>query len=178
MKDMSVPGKILLHTCCAPCATTCTERLTSTGYSPLLFFSNSNISDKDEYLKRLENVRKLSGLLGLELHEDFYDHDLWLNFIIGLEDEPEHGRRCLKWLAFNLGRASGTALLNGISGFTTTLSVSRYKSSPMIFEAGRVFPGFLAMDFKEGNGYARSIELSRLYGLYRQKYCGCEFSKK
>ncbi len=175
---MSIHSKILLHTCCAPCATTCTERLVSTGYNPLLFYSNSNISDKHEYLKRLENVRKLSGLLGLEIQEDSYDHDSWLNYIKGLEDEPEHGRRCMKCFVFNLERASQAALLKGIPEFTTTLSVSRYKPTPMIFEAGRVFPGFQAMDFKKENGYARSIELSRLYGLYRQKYCGCEFSRR
>jgi epoxyqueuosine reductase len=167
---------ILLHTCCAPCATTCTERLSSSGYETVLFFSNSNIFPEEEYAKRLENVRKLAGILNLRLEEDGYDHEEWLNYIRGLEDEPEQGKRCLKCFEFNLARASRMADKLGLPAFTTSLSVSRYKPSAKIFEVGKAFPKFEAIDFKKKDGYSRSIELSWLYGLYRQSYCGCEFS--
>ncbi len=168
--------KILLHTCCAPCATTCTERLASTGYETVLFFSNSNISPREEYEKRLENIRKLADILDLRLVEDLYDHDRWLRHVRGLEDEPEQGRRCMKCFEFNLARASRMADRLRLPAFTTSLSVSRYKQSAKVFEVGYAFPKFEAIDFKKKDGYSRSIALSRLYGLYRQNYCGCEFS--
>lgn len=175
---MPTSQTILLHTCCGPCATTCTERLADSGEEPLLFFSNCNIFPKEEYCLRLEHARKLAAILGLDLVEDAYDHGAWLSAVAGLEDEPEGGRRCGKCFSFSLSRTADRADLLGIPAFTTTLTVSRYKSSARIFEAGRVFPKFVPLDFKKGNGYERSIDLSRLYGLYRQAYCGCEFSVK
>lgn len=175
---MASVSNILLHACCAPCATTCTERLSSSGYETVLFFSNSNIFPREEYEKRLENVRKLAGILNVQLEEDNYDHELWLRHVRGLEDEPEHGARCLKCFEFNLARASRMADRLRIPSFTTSLSVSRYKQSARIFEVGYAFPKFEAIDFKKKNGYSRSIELSRLHGLYRQNYCGCEFSMR
>ena len=173
---MTDPVTILLHTCCAPCATTGTERLLASGYRPVLFFSNSNIFPEEEYAKRLRYAVMLARILGLELIEDAYDHRSWLKAVAGLEDEPEGGLRCTRCFQFNLARTAGEGAELGIPGFTTTLSVSRYKSSAQIFEAGSRFTGFLPMDFKKGNGYARSIELSSAYDLYRQNYCGCEFS--
>jgi len=174
---MSGHEKILLHTCCGPCATTCIERL-SGEREVVLFFSNSNISSEEEYLRRLEHARKLAGLLGLELREDIYDHQAWLRHIHGLENEPEGGKRCERCFAFSLARTAAMAEALGIPAFTTSLSVSRYKSSPRIFSTGAVFEAFQPIDFKKKDGYARSIELSRRYGLYRQEYCGCEFSRR
>ncbi|HNY65315.1 MAG TPA: epoxyqueuosine reductase QueH [Deltaproteobacteria bacterium] len=168
--------RILLHTCCAPCATTCTERLSAAGRETVLFFSNSNIFPEEEYMKRLEHARKLALILGLELIEDTYDHASWLSHTAGLEDEPEQGARCMRCFQFSLSKTADRAGILKIPSFATTLTVSRYKPSEKIFEAGSAFPGFLPMDFKKRGGYARSIELSRLYGLYRQSYCGCEFS--
>jgi epoxyqueuosine reductase len=167
---------ILLHTCCGPCATTCTERLSSAGYEAVMFFSNSNIFPAGEYARRLEHAARLASILGLELIEDGYDHQSWLEAVAGLEEEPEQGLRCMKCFEFSLARTARKAVTLEIPAFATTLSVSRHKPSKKIFEAGSRFPGFQAMDFKKENGYARSIELSRLHGLYRQNYCGCEFS--
>ena len=161
---MPTPPTILLHTCCGPCATTCTERLGDSGEEPLLFFSNCNIFPREEYDLRLEHARKLAVILGLDLIEDAYDHGAWLSAVAGLEDEPERGRRCERCFRFSLSRTADRADLLGLPAFTTTLTVSRYKSSAQIFEVGK------------GNGYERSIDLSRLYGLYRQNFCGCEFS--
>lgn len=169
---------VLLHTCCAPCSTAVVERLHEQGYDVVLYFSNSNIHPEEEYLKRLDETRRLAAVQVLDLVEDVYDHDAWLAHIRGLEDEPERGRRCLKCFEYNLGRASDMAQRLGVPDFTTTLTVSRHKSSGDIFAVGSAMPGFLAMDFKKQDGYARSIKLSIQFNLYRQGYCGCEFSKR
>lgn len=170
--------KILLHVCCAPCSTTGAERLIALGHEIVLFYSNSNIHPEEEYRKRLHEARRLASIHNLGLVEDIYDHQAWLDHIKGYEEAPERGPRCLKCFEYNLERASSAAERLGCTGFTTTLTVSRYKSSKEIFAAGARFPGFLPMDFKKQDGYARSIKLSQDFELYRQGYCGCEFSRK
>jgi epoxyqueuosine reductase len=174
---MKQKGRILLHVCCAPCSTAVVERLQEQGYGILLFFSNSNIHPAEEFHKRIDEARKIALMLNLVLIEDAYDHDAWLDHIHGLENEPERGRRCLKCFAYSLGKTCVMAQNLGIPGFTTTLTVSRHKSSRDIFSIGSTLPGFLAMDFKKQDGYARSIVLTKQFELYRQGYCGCEFSK-
>jgi hypothetical protein len=169
--------RILLHVCCAPCATHSIEKLGAT-YDVTLFFSNSNIHPRDEYETRLAQARKLADLTGCRLIEDAYDHAAWLAFIAGFEAEPEKGRRCLKCFEYNLARAAQCARRNGFDGFTTTLTISPHKRSPDIFRVGAGLGDFLAVDFKKRDGFRRSIELSRQYGLYRQAYCGCEFSRR
>jgi predicted adenine nucleotide alpha hydrolase (AANH) superfamily ATPase len=168
--------RILLHVCCAPCSTACIERLEGCGCEPVLFFSNSNIYPGLEYERRLLEARRLAETMGLGLIEDVYDHEAWLAGVRGLENEPEGGRRCLKCFGHNLRRAAEAMAGNGIEAFTTTLTVSRHKASKDIFAVGAAMPGFMAMDFKKKGGSARSMELSRALGLYRQGYCGCEFS--
>jgi epoxyqueuosine reductase len=168
---------ILLHVCCAPCSTAVVERLQEQGYDVNLFFSNSNIHPKEEYEKRLEEARKIASIKGLELIVDQYDHQSWLYHIQGLENEPERGKRCLKCFEYNLGRTAVMAQQLGIPGFTTTLTVSRHKPSREIFSIGSTLQGFLALDFKKQDGYARSIALAKQLELYRQGYCGCEFSR-
>jgi predicted adenine nucleotide alpha hydrolase (AANH) superfamily ATPase len=168
--------RILLHVCCAPCSTAAVERLVDEGWGVVLFFSNSNIHPEEEYCKRLAEARRLAGSMHLDLVEDAYDHGAWLECVRGLENEPERGKRCLKCFEYNLRRTALAMERMGLSGFTTTLTVSRHKSSRDIFAVGASLPGFVAMDFKKKDGYARSIELSRTLGLYRQAFCGCEFS--
>jgi epoxyqueuosine reductase len=169
--------RILLHVCCAPCSTAVIERLREQGYDIHLFFSNSNIHPREEFDKRLAEASKISSIQGLELIVDAYDHQSWLNHIQGLEDEPERGRRCIKCFEYNLTRTATLAQKLGLPGFTTTLTVSRHKSSRDIFSIGSSMKGFLAMDFKKQDGYTRSINLAKQFELYRQGYCGCEFSK-
>ena len=175
---MSVQKKILLHSCCAPCASACLERLLDMGYEVTLFFSNSNISPREEYDKRLASMRDLSNSFQVPLHIDAWDHSSWRAFVAGLEKEPEKGKRCLKCFEFSFQRAHLKAEDLKIPAFTSTLSISPHKPSPTIFQVGSRFPGFQAMDFKKKNGFQRSLELSRKHALYRQQYCGCEFSKK
>ena len=169
---------ILLHVCCAPCASACVERLLEAERTPVLFFSNSNIFTEEEFEKRLECVHRLAEIHKLELIVDPYDHEAWLETVSALENpasEPEGGRCCTLCFAWNLGRAAAKAQERNLN-FTTSLTVSPHKNSHMIFETGGSFHGFEPWDFKKKDGFKRSIELSRLYGFYRQKFCGCEYS--
>ena len=167
---------ILLHTCCAPCAAPSAERMVLTGREVVLYFSNFNIFPEAEYQKRLEHARRLAGKMNLVIEEDQYDHAEWLAHIRGLEDEPEKGKRCEKCFEFSLSRTSQMAERLGFDAFATTLTLSPHKVSRIIFEIGKQFPRFEPIDFKKQGGFLRSIELSEEFDLYRQNYCGCEFS--
>lgn len=170
-------NKILLHCCCGPCATASIERLLSEEYEVILYYSNSNIDTKEEFLKRLENLKIVAKYYDLKLLVDDYHHDDWLNSIKGYEKEPEHGKRCPLCFSFNLKRTYEKSKELEINQFTTTLTVSRFKNSQLIFSQGEIFPGFVKIDFKKKDGFSRSCYLSKELGLYRQQYCGCEFSK-
>ncbi len=168
--------RVLLHVCCAPCATHAIERLRA-EHEVVLFFSNSNIHPPEEYERRLAAARSLAARLALPLVVDAYEHAAWRTAVAGLEAEPERGRRCEACFAFNLARAADYARLHGFDGFTTTLTISPHKSSATIFRVGASLGPFLAVDFKKADGFRRGLALSREYGLYRQAYCGCEFSR-
>lgn len=167
---------ILLHMCCAPCATAPVEKLLAEGYKIGLFFSNSNIYPYEEYKKRYDTGVKLSGLVGVHLEEDEYEHDKWLQHIRGFENEPEKGERCSLCFAYSLKRTSIMAEKLGYSHFSTTLTLGPHKVSRMIFAEGERYPNYIPFDFKKKDGYKRSLELSKAHGIYRQNYCGCEFS--
>ncbi len=173
MKDIK---KILVHICCAPCATSSCERLINEGQQMILYFSNSNIYPYEEYKKRLFYAEKLANILKTELLTDDYNHEQWLNHIKGLENESEQGRRCHKCFTFSIKQTSIKAQQLNIPYITSTLTVSPHKRSADIFKIGQSFQGYLDYDFKKQNGFARSIKLSQVYDLYRQSYCGCEFS--
>jgi len=168
--------KILLHVCCAPCATACVERLLADDRDVSLYFSNSNINSKMEFEKRLSYVEKIAGIFDVGLEIDPYQHDDWLEHVRGLENEAEKGLRCVKCFDWSLRRTAQKAAEVGIENFATSLTVSPHKISRIIFEAGNQHPGFEPWDFKKGNGFLRSRELSDEFDLYRQNYCGCEFS--
>lgn len=171
-------SSILLHCCCAPCAVGCVERLRGMGYDKIvLFYSNSNIAPFEEYVRRLESMRRLAKIAELPLIEDVYDHTAWQNAIAGFESEPERGARCPLCFGFSLGRAAARCAELGLGAFTTSLSVSPHKNSQTLFAAGGKFPGFTAIDFKKRDGFRRSRELARQYGFYLQTSCGCEFSR-
>ena len=167
---------ILVHCCCGPCATSSVERLIDEGWNPVLCFGNSNIWPEEENAKRWGELLKVAEYHNLKVVRVPYDHASWLEYVKGLEDEPEHGRRCLKCFEFNLLSAQKEAVKLGIEHFTTTLTVSRFKDSRSIFGVGEKLEGFEKIDFKKKDGFAKSVELSNKMGLYRQQYCGCEFS--
>ena len=187
--------KVLLHTCCGPCASACVPALRDLGHNVILFFSNSNIDTEAEFEKRLENARKLAEAEGVEIVADAYDHADWLEKVAkGLEDAPEKGARCAKCFRYNLARAAAWAAEHGCEAFATSLTVSPHKVSKMVFAAGAdaaweasakdcggsaaAAPRFLPVDFKKKDGFLRSLRRAAELGLYRQSYCGCEFSRR
>ncbi len=173
---MKANRNILVHICCAPCAAPSCERLMLRGYTITLYFSNSNIYPKSEYNRRLQNACKLAKIWNVDIKEDLYDHSSWLKEIEGLEDEPEQGQRCIKCFNYNLKRTAILADRLNFSAFTTTLTLSPRKISKIIFEIGEKYHKFASFNFKKENGFFRSIQLCKEYDLYRQNYCGCEFS--
>ena len=169
---------LLLHVCCAPCASACVERLLAEGRAVTLYYSNSNIATAEEYEKRLFWVRKLAEHHGLELIVDPYDHAAWTAHVSALPryaDLPEGGARCGRCFEWSLGRAAAEAEKRGMD-FCTSLTVSPHKNSKLIFETASRWAHFETYDFKKKDGFKRSLELSRQFGFYRQAFCGCEFS--
>lgn len=171
---------LLLHICCAPDATAAVERLAG-EFSVAGYFHNPNIQPGPEYQVRLSETGRLARVMGFFMEAGEYRPESWLEAVRGLEDEPERGRRCQACFLFNLRATARRARELDFPAFTTTLTVSPHKRSRDVFaageEAGREWGvKFLARDFKKQNGFARSLELTRKYRLYRQNYCGCRFS--
>ncbi len=173
--------KLLLHACCGPCSTSCVERLRALDIEPVLYFANDNLASREEYDRRLDALQTFAKAAGVEVRAKPYDHDAWRAAVRGLEGEPEGGRRCDACFRHNLAAAAETAAHDGFEGFSSTLSVSPHKSSPRLFAAGHAVerPGcpFVEHDFKKRAGFLRSVQLAAEYGLYRQTFCGCEFSR-
>jgi epoxyqueuosine reductase len=167
---------LLLHCCCGPCSTASIERLRELGYEPVLFYGNSNIYPQQEAERRYETLRQVAEHFSLSLVRHPWNHTAWLQAVGGHEMDREGGERCALCFQWNLREAAEKATRLGIDCFTTTLTVSPYKNSPLIFSIGKHHRGFVAVDFKKKGGYLRSVALSKELGLYRQDYCGCEFS--
>ena len=181
---------ILVHTCCGPCSTSVVERL-APDYDITLYYYNPNITDEEEYRRRYEALKKFvtawqagaGAGRKLALVAGPYEPAVFLRQAEGLDAEPEGGRRCLRCFELRLSRTAEYAVMHGFEVFTTTLSVSPHKDFTAISQIGRAAAlkygiRFLAEDFKKRDGYRRSVELSKQYGLYRQDYCGCEFSRR
>lgn len=173
---MPAKKRILLHACCGPCATVCIERLLIDNWHVDVFYSNSNIYPESEWLKRFESLEKTTNYFNVNLYYDEYNHKDWLKHIKGFELEPERGQRCSLCFKFSFKQASLKARAEGYNGFTTSLTVSPHKNSTIIFDIGNSMGNFKEYNFKKKDGYKRSLELSEKIGLYRQNYCGCEFS--
>jgi predicted adenine nucleotide alpha hydrolase (AANH) superfamily ATPase len=170
--------KILLHVCCGVCSAWPTEKLRSEGYEPSWFFYNPNIHPREEYDRRLEAVRAAANVLGCPLIEGPYDHDAWLSGVAGMEGEPEGGSRCCVCFRFRMTAAFRKAAASGMQLFATTLTVSPHKNASLVnaIGAGISASMFLPCDFKKEDGFKRTQRFARERMLYRQGYCGCEFS--
>ena len=155
-----------------------------------MLFANSNIDTREEFEKRKAEAEKLAKVDGVMFAALPYDHDEWLrNVAAGYEHEPEKGRRCARCFRYNLAKAADYTAAQGLEAFTTSLTVSPHKVSRVIFSAGREVeafphpssliphPSFLPVDFKKHEGFKLSVKRAAELGLYRQSYCGCEFSK-
>lgn len=178
--------KLLLHTCCAPCSSYVLEYLGNFFEITILYY-NPNISPVGEYQKRLNEqerlIKELKTKYPVSLLESKYDNEKFEELSKGLENEPERGPRCLKCYRLRLEETVKQASINKFDYFGTSLSVSPYKSSEALNKIGEELSQiygipYLYSDFKKKEGYKRSIELSKIYNLYRQDYCGCKYSKK
>ena len=178
--------KLLLHSCCGPCSTAVIERLLKEGYDITVFYFNPNITDPAEYehrkseqIRLIEELRKKGN--DIKFMDGFYEPQEFLEAVSGYEDEPEGGKRCELCFAIRLEAAAWVAAEYNFDCFDTTLSLSPHKNYDKIKAAGDTFAyrygvEFLAGNYKKKDGFKRSIELSKEYGLYRQDYCGCVFS--
>ena len=184
IKNMNEGSTLLMHACCAPCSSACLERLGNYFDISILYY-NPNITDKDEYLKRVEEIKKfISGFktkYPIKLIEGRYDPKEFFEIAKGLEDEPERGKRCFKCYRLRLEETAKVASEKEFDYFCTTLTLSPYKNAIWLNEIGEELNNnynstYLYSDFKKKNGYKRSIELSKEFDLYRQDYCGCVYS--
>lgn len=184
IKNMNEGSTLLMHACCAPCSSACLERLGNYFDISILYY-NPNITDKEEYLKRVEEIKKfISGFktkYPIKLIEGRYDPKEFFEIAKGLEDEPERGKRCFKCYKLRLEETAKVASLKKFDYFCTTLTLSPYKNATWLNEIGEELNNnynstYLYSDFKKKNGYKRSIELSKEFDLYRQDYCGCVYS--
>lgn len=174
--------KLLLHICCASCASVVLERLAN-KFSIVGFFYNPNIHPEEEYKKRLKEVEKIAKLFGFyffSLKKD--ETKRWFRAVKGLENEPERGKRCEICFQIRLDKTAQLAKQNNFDYFTTTLTVSPYKEAEKINKIGRMLSDrykvkFLEADFKKKGGATRSCQLSKELGIFRQNYCGCIFSR-
>lgn len=209
MRAAGVRKRLLLHACCAPCSSACLELLTLIFDVTVLFY-NPNITEDQEYRRRLEEEKRLIGILNeriaaneafaddakgilgdtdlrrtkINILEARYDPESFFAIAKGYENAPEGGDRCRRCFTLRLNEAARVAAdpARPFDYFTTTLTISPLKKADLLNEIGRAAAArhgvaFLPSDFKKGNGYLRSIQLSEEYNLYRQDYCGCVYSR-
>lgn len=176
---------LLLHSCCAPCSSYVLEYL-SRYFSITILYYNPNISEENEYRKRVKEQQRLISELPVRYPVSFlegrYNPQDYYNAVKGLEQLGERSRRCYACYELRLAYTADMAKEKGFDYFTTTLSISPYKNAAWLNEIGEKLQqkcgvNYLYADFKKKNGYKRSIELSEQYHLYRQDFCGCSFSK-
>ena len=176
---------LLMHSCCAPCSSYCLSYLAE-YFSITIYYYNPNISPVDEYTHRVEEqkrlIRELPARHPISFVEGPYEPEKFREISRGLEDVPEGGERCFACYELRQRQAAQYAAQHGFDYFTTTLSVSPHKNAAKLNEIGLRLAQeygipYLVSDFKKKNGYLTSIRLSAQYGLYRQDYCGCVYSR-
>lgn len=168
--------KLVLHCCCAPCSSAVLERLAE-HFDLTMYYYNPNIYPESEYNLRAEEFTKL----GVSIIKEEYNHQEFLSIVQGLEEELEGGDRCKVCIEYRMRKTFEFAKKNNYNVVTTTLSISPHKDAEFINMVGERLEKefgikYLHADFKKRNGYLRSIEICRAKGIYRQDYCGCEFS--
>lgn len=181
---------LLLHSCCGPCSTAVIERL-APDYEITVLYYNPCITDNEEYIhRRDEQIRYINeynegkcGASRIHYIEGNYDPEKYLELAAPLADEPEGGKRCTICFTMRLEETARVAAEKGFRLFTTTLTVSPHKNYRLITEIGKkaaekYHVEYLDMDFKKKAGFQRSVQLSREHNLYRQNFCGCEFSRE
>ncbi len=186
-KEVAFPS-LLLHSCCGPCSTAVIENLID-DYNITIFFYNPNITDDKEYQRRKEAqlavIENFNSSINYKNKVNFvegrFEPSKFFEVAKGLEGEKEGGVRCYNCFALRLEETALFARLNNFDTFTTTLTVSPHKSYDVISGIGKKLAvkygiSYLDGNFKKKDGFKRSVELSKKFGIYRQNYCGCEFS--
>ena len=173
---------LLLHCCCAPCASYVLTYLKD-YFDITAFYFNPNITDEIEYKKRLDELVRLTNEFGIKVIDGGFDRDNFFIAVKGYENAVEGGERCSVCYSLRLEETAKLCQKNGYDYFCSTLSISPLKDVDRLNKFGEEFAKkygatHLPNDFKKKNGYLKSIELSKKYDLYRQNYCGCEFSKR
>lgn len=171
---------MLLHSCCGPCSSGVLETLQK-SYDITVYYYNPNIYPLEEYQKRADAQRRYLEEIGVSCIIEDYNPEEYENVIKGLEKEPEGGKRCLKCFELRLEKTAKYAKEKGYDIFTTTLSISPHKDYIAINNIGNEISKkydvkFLEANFKKNDGYLKSIQNSKKYGIYRQDYCGCKYS--
>ena len=185
IKLAGIRPSLLLHVCCAPCSSYVLEYL-SEYFDITLYFYNPNISPESEFdyreneLERLISQMSLNGTV--KLIKGAYEPEKFYALAKGMEQMDEGGERCFKCYELRLRKSAEEAQKGGYDYFTTTLSISPHKNAQKLNEIGKALceeygVNYLFSDFKKKNGYKRSCELSEIYSLFRQSYCGCIYSK-
>ena len=174
---------VLLHACCAVCVLYPVEKLISSGYNPIIYFCNPNIYPKEEYRRRLNELKNFCDEKNIELILEEPPHSDWNMYIQGLENEPERGLRCEKCFEYRLQKTAIQAIKQGIDTISTTLTVSPHKNSKTIFSVmdkicNELKLKYLDFNFKKENGFLKTSQMADKKGYYRQTYCGCEYSIK
>lgn len=174
---------LLLHVCCAPCSAYLIKEVLKKEFEVTLYFNNSNLCSEEEYQKRLEWVEWLAKEEKLTLITEPYQHDSWLKLITGRENDPEKGARCLLCYRNRLTATAKLTKEQNFNYFATSLSTSPYKNAEAIKNISKELAmeygvNYLDRDFQENNIYQKSQALAKELGFYRQKFCGCEFTKR
>ena len=186
IKNLKNTPSLLLHVCCAPCSSYVLEYLTE-YFAVTAFFYNPNITEKEEYEKRKTELKRFVSQRefrnSVNIIDGDYEPELFFEIAKGMEKLCEGTERCFRCYELRLRKTAGLAKKMGVDFFCTTLSVSPHKNAQKLNEIGERLSNeysvpYLFSDFKKKNGYKRSIELSEEYGLYRQNYCGCIFSRQ
>lgn len=184
-EEKRVP-KLLMHSCCAPCSSYCLSYLAE-YFSITVFYYNPNISPEEEYQKRVQEqlrlIKEIPAKNPIAFAEGKYNPECFYEMAKGMEEIPEGGVRCFACYEMRQREAAVYAKEHGFDYFTTTLSVSPHKNAQKLNEIGLRLAEeckvpYLVSDFKKKGGYLKSIEYSKEYQLYRQNYCGCEFSRQ
>lgn len=176
--------KLLLHSCCAPCSGEIISSLTLSNITFSIFFYNPNIDTEKEYLKRKEEIVKYANKLSVSFFDLDYNHDEWKEKTVGMENEPEKGKRCSACFSLRLEKTASFAHEHEFGAFTTSLGISRWKDFNQVCQCGlqaaKKYHGLAFWDhnWRKNGGSERMEKVSKQENFYRQSYCGCEYSKQ
>lgn len=177
-------ANLLLLSCCAPCSAGVIKKLASENRQFTVLFFNPNIAPIEEYQKRLEANKKVCEHFGINFIELPYDHDAWFKTVAeGFENEPERGARCKRCFLYRLRQAAKYAKENGFTEFSSVLGISRYKDLESVNKAAEIAQKEFDINYdftnwRKNSGEQEGLKIVKELGLYIQKYCGCEFSRR